>query len=239
MPVALTILQMLFTCVALMALPALRNSLHFGSSTDVWRWARAMPPLFALMLTSSVFALQNCSLGAVVVVRSITPLPTLAIEALCGERVRVDVSTLLALSIGVAGVLLYSSQDMHFSPAGLCWLGVNTVAAVAERLLQRRMLAVSPVDVSTTGKVLLSNGIGALLLVPLCVACGEPRQLGPVISNDELGVEGWAVVLLSCVVGMAISYAGINVQRLVSATTVLVLNNSNKFAVVAFGALCT
>ena len=45
----------------------------------------------------------------------------------------------------------------------------------------------------------------------------------------------WTLLLLSCINGVAISYAGIHVQKFVTASTFLVLTNTNKFGVVAFG----
>ena len=45
----------------------------------------------------------------------------------------------------------------------------------------------------------------------------------------------WALLLASCVNAVGISYAGINAQGYVSATTFMVLSNLNKFVVVGFG----
>ena len=180
-----------------------------------------------------MLALRHASMGAVVVVRAIAPLPTLAVEALVGEKVQVDLATVLALLLGLGGVLLYSRHDIQFSPAGIAWLGVNTVAAVIERVLQRNMIAVDAIDVSKQGMMLINNGVGSVLLLPLVFAFGEGGRLVP----TSIGVDGRALLLLllSCANGMAISYAGINVQKHVTATAMLVLNNTSKFAVVAFG----
>jgi len=101
-----------------------------------------------------------------------------------------------------------------------------------ERLLQRWMIAVEPIDVSKTGMMLLNNALGALLLLPLLFAFGEAGQLGSLL---HLGGRELTLVLLSCCVGMSISYAGINAQKHLTATAMLVLNNSCKFGVVAFG----
>merc|ERR1711920_936143 len=47
----------------------------------------------------------------------------------------------------------------------------------------------------------------------------------------------WGLVALSCLNGVAISYAGLRVQQLVTATTFMVLTNVNKFIVVLFGVI--
>uniref|UniRef100_A0A7S4ESZ2 EamA domain-containing protein n=2 Tax=Chrysotila carterae TaxID=13221 RepID=A0A7S4ESZ2_CHRCT len=46
---------------------------------------------------------------------------------------------------------------------------------------------------------------------------------------------GWLMIVLSCLNGVAISYAGLRVQQLVTATTFMVLTNVNKFIVILFG----
>lgn len=45
----------------------------------------------------------------------------------------------------------------------------------------------------------------------------------------------WALLLASCVNAVGISWAGINAQAYVTATTFMVLANLNKFVVVGFG----
>ena len=47
----------------------------------------------------------------------------------------------------------------------------------------------------------------------------------------------WAFLVLSCVNAVAISWAGINAQAYVTATTFMVLANLNKFVVIGFGIL--
>lgn len=232
LPIALCILQMLFTCAVLCVVPNLRATIHFGSRRDALRWARVIPPLFAIMLASSMVSLKHATMGAVVVVRNIAPLPSLAIEALSGERLQVDVQSVLALLSAVASVILYSRNDIAFSMYGLMWMLVNMIAAVIERVLQRRMIAVEPIDVSKSGMMILNNGLGALLLLLLLPPFGELEQL-PVLL--KLTPRQNALLLLSCVGGMSISYAGLHCQKYVTATAMLVLNNSCKFSVIAFG----
>ena len=64
LPIALCIIQMAFTVLLLGAVPVLRRTIHFGSRRDTWRWARIIPPLFAIMLASSMMALKHASMGA-------------------------------------------------------------------------------------------------------------------------------------------------------------------------------
>jgi len=112
LPVTMVMVQMAFTSVTLVVLPQLRATLHFGSRRDVWRWARSLPILFALMLLSSMLALDYASMGAFVVVRNLAPLVALAIEGAVGERVVVSMRSTLPLFVSLAGVLLYAMHDV-------------------------------------------------------------------------------------------------------------------------------
>ena len=90
LPISLVIIQMLFTVAVLIGVPSIRATLHFGSRRDTLRWARIIPPLFGVMLISSMVALKHASMGAAVVMRNIAPIPTLAIVAVFGDKVEVD-----------------------------------------------------------------------------------------------------------------------------------------------------
>ena len=68
----------------------------------------------------------------------------------------------------------------------------------------------------------------------LVLAFGEYKEWGAAFGG--LTVAGAVYVTLSCVVGVAISYAGFRLQRRISATTFLVTTNTNKMAVLGFGA---
>jgi len=129
LPIALVVIQMSFTALVLLGVPSMRASIQYGTWRDAIRWARVIPPLFAVMLASSMIALRHASMGAVVVFRNIAPIPTLAVEALVGEHVQVDLPTVLSLLAALGGVVLYSRHDIEFSPKGALWMLLNMAAA--------------------------------------------------------------------------------------------------------------
>jgi drug/metabolite transporter (DMT)-like permease len=73
--------------------------------------------------------------------------------------------TILALLASLGGVVLYSRHDIEFSNLGLLYMLVNMVAAVMERLLQRYMIAVEPIDVSKTVRVCMHEPLCPTLVV--------------------------------------------------------------------------
>lgn len=234
---SLVVVQMLFCDATLVTM--MRKDLHFGSRADVVRWSMVIPPLFAGMLVTSMLAFQTNSLSTVVVCRNVAPLVTIFIEgAVQGERQACKPQAIAALLAVVGGVAIYEIGDMKGrqtggSSVGFFWMLVNMTFAVMDRLAQRHMLARRPVDISKKGLLLLNNSVGALFLIILALAMGEVGMVRHAVENMS-GLDGFSVVI-SCVVGMCIGYAGIATQALVSATSFMVLTNVNKFVVIAFG----
>lgn len=150
LPMTVVMIQMATTVIWLCVTS---TTLHFGSVRDLMRWALSIPILFTFMLASSMLALDLASMGAIVVFRNIAPLITLAIERALQEKIELDVATILAMATIVGGVLLYALNDINFSALGLACVTFNMIASVVERVLQRKMIAVDPIDVSKTGEL--------------------------------------------------------------------------------------
>ena len=222
-------IQMAFTVLVLIAAPC---GLHFGSVRDVLRWSLTIPLLFTLMLASSMLALDHASMGAIIVVRNVAPIVTMAIERVFQERIQLTVGAILSLVYVVGGVALYTSHDVHFSSTGMAYMLLNMTAAVLERLLQRKMIAVQPIDVSKGGMMLLNNAVSLIPMGALLCYFGEQHKWAKLATASGSDL---ALLFVSCLNAVGISYAGINAQAYVSATTFMVLSNVNKFVVVAFG----
>jgi len=228
LPLTIVLIQMAFTVLFLLATPC---SLHFGSVRDVMRWALTIPWLFAAMLATSMLALKHTTMGAVV--RNVAPIISLVVEgSVTKEKIEQDVYTVGSLVVILGGVLLYIEADVFFSPLGLFYMVLNMIFGVSERLLQRKMIAVDPIDVSKTGMMLLNNTVSLLPIGLMIVLTGEYRHWR---KFYKLEATSWLLLLLSCVNAVGISWAGINCQAYVTATTFMVLGNLNKFLVIAFG----
>jgi solute carrier family 35 protein len=232
LPLTIVTIQMSFTVMTLLLRP---SSLRWGNSDDIKRWAFTVPLLFFGMLASSMVAMQYASLGTIVVCRNIAPLPTMFIEGMFRIPFVMTSRTVLSLLVIVAGVSLYEAHEIRFSSSALVAILVNMVFAVLERIMQRHLMANNPVDLSKGMMMLLNNGIGLIPTLLLALLSGEHRQW----SEKLIGMDGRAFtfLLISCVNGLAISYAGIRLQHMVAATSFMVVTNVNKFAVILFGIL--
>ena len=236
LPVTITLIQLLFACVALCCFP---QFLRVGSWNDAWRWLRAVPLLFAIMLATSMLALKYSTTGAVVVTRNVAPLFALSMEAMGKEKVQVDVWTIMALVFTLCGVVLYMMNDLQFSLIGLICMLINMVSAVGERIVERRLLAVDPVvDASKMALVLLTNLGGLFYVTFLLIPTQETSDWDSLMHTDEGAprpMYQYVLLGVSCVAGVAIGYAGINAQRHLTATSFLVVGNVNKFVVIFVG----
>mmetsp|Transcript_10696 Transcript_10696/g.23802 ORF Transcript_10696/g.23802 Transcript_10696/m.23802 type:complete len:305 (-) Transcript_10696:301-1215(-) len=229
LPITVVMIQMAFTVLFICASPC---TLHFGSARDVLRWACTVPFLFTLMLASSMLALDHASMGAIVVVRNVAPLVTMAVEGFFGEAVQIDCWTVVSLLYIIGGVVLYVSTDISFSPQGMGYMLVNMVASVLERIIQRKLIALTPIDVSKTGMMLINNAVSLVLMLPVLFYFDEFSRW---YRLRQLSQQSMALLVGSCVTAVAISWAGINAQSYVTATTFMVLTNLNKFVVIGFG----
>merc|ERR1719343_1074915 len=230
-PCFLVAIQMGFTVLVMLCC---WSSLHIGSKWDALRWC-CVVPFFLGMLLTSLFALKYAPMSLVVTFRALSPFFSLIIERIFFAKP--PEGTLLSfwpLLVIVMGAALYARDVKHTSDGllGIFWVLLNTVMALGDRLLQRRMLAPdeSPVDISNTGVTLLNNLLSMIPLFFIAFFNGEFKQVPD--SLDKLDKLGWFYLLASCLVGVGISFTGILVQGMISATSFLVLVNANKFVII-------
>jgi len=230
LPITLVLIQMVFTVATTLAG---WRAVHIGSRLDALRWGCTVPLLFNAMLVSSMYAMRHNTLGTISVFRNVAPLITLCIERAFHVPIEIDRDSILSLFTILAGVILYHFSAIHISSLGLTAIFVNIVFAVLERLLQRHLLSHNPVDISKPGMMLINNTVGVALNGALLLAYNEAAEWP--VRLQQLGGGEWTMIVASCLNGVAISYAGLRVQQLVTATTFMVLTNANKFVVILFG----
>jgi hypothetical protein len=141
---------------------------------------------------------------------------------------------IISLVVSLIGMGIYiSTMEFNYGNlAGIGWALANNVFAVADRLLQRLMLAKDqdPVDASKTGVTLLNNLLGVIPLLFGGLLSGEFSQVPEAVRSLDSMKVFW--VISSCFVGAGISYTGVWVASLISATSFLVLINANKFFII-------
>merc|ERR1719215_297207 len=175
-------------------------------------------------------------MSLVIAFRALSPIVSLTIERLYPNPLEISRNMMLSIFAMIGGVYLYSTALEQSDYTGIWWVVLNNFFAIGDRLLQRLMLAKdqSPVDISLTGITVLNNLLGMLPLLVVAALTHEIAQVPAAVA--ALDARGVFFVLASCVVGVGISYTGVLVQSLISATSFLVLVNANKFIIIGLEA---
>jgi len=177
-----------------------------------------------------------------VAIRNLGPLVTLPIESWFNEPIVADVWTWASMIGILIGVGMYVAESMNQQNTSELTLAIllmllNLVIAMLERLYQRKLIAIEPVDISKTGMLLINNAgaflpVSALLLIPGQLQ--EVPRWGEHWNASRTPMD-YVLLFFSGVCGVAIGWTAINAQQYVTATTMLVITNLNKFVVVFVG----
>lgn len=188
--------------------------------------------LFVVMLATSLLALQSLSAITLIVMRNLGTLVVAFFEsALLGSRVStLSVASLLGILLGVA---CYGANDLQFSIVGYAWLAVNIASTAAYQIYVKALLTGIPKEgpdaLGPFGMSYFNNVISLPVLLVLALATEAPRVIDHAYA---LSPAGAAVVVASAFLGLALSTSAFLVNTLVTATTMMVANNVNKFALV-------
>merc|ERR1719291_516444 len=81
--------------------------------------------------------------------------------------------------------------------------------------------------------MVLNNAVGALLICLFATYSGDIRQWSSILRETNSTTGFWVVMSSSC--GACLGYVGLRTQKLVSGTTILVLQNFNKMLLLILG----
>lgn len=231
MPLPCTLVSIQMAVTVILMVTCCWSTLHVGSFRDFARWCR-VPPFFAGVLLTSILALKDAPMSVTVVFRSLAPMFSMVIEAFYPSPLRISKPMVLSMTGMVGGAFLYCWDLERSSIKGIGWVMLNNMFVICDKLLMRMMLSKdqAPVDISKTSITLINNLLGMVPLLFVAVPTGEIDQLPSVLTS--MNAEGLLYIMLSCFVGVGISYCGIWAQSLVSATTFLVVATGSKFFIV-------
>lgn len=229
-PLTVVGLQMATACVLVSPFP---ETFQWGSRADVIRWSTTIPWFFVGMLATSMFAVRENSLGAVTVMRNAAPFVMIPLESIFNsEPQRFDWQVLASLGTILTGVIMYMLVDVSFSLVGVLLIVANTALAICDRLFQRRLIAVKPVQIPKLGMVFLNNSVG---LGPLALLICAFREPGTYSTTMPHAMGPWLLLFSSAAFGTVMGWSSLNAQQYISATAHMVMTNMNKFLVIGFG----
>jgi drug/metabolite transporter (DMT)-like permease len=222
-PTALTMLQMAFATVTLLLIYPALGIQCLQDLKDMKPWL-GVCVFFVGMLVSSNFGFKFEEISTVVMMGSLRPMYAHALEWLFMSQPPTQYQKLgcVLLIVGSLGYFREGAQTP--TRLGFLVLGLNGIVAAADRCYQRYFLAYAPLRAERSALVLLMNAGGLLLLLaafPLWR--GEVAALATRASAWASGSDlvDFSWVLLSCICGVAIGFAGIGFQKEVSASTFL------------------
>mmetsp|Transcript_145953 Transcript_145953/g.254679 ORF Transcript_145953/g.254679 Transcript_145953/m.254679 type:complete len:384 (-) Transcript_145953:113-1264(-) len=229
-----TIIQMVVAVVAIMIVQY--REVLAANREQMLRWC-VVPIAYAAMLNSSLFGYQYLTLSLVTVFRNLAPLVTMSVESFVmppEHRPTVSLPIMLSLLTMVIGAFLFSYDNAQISWIGIGLVLVNSLLAIFDRLLQRRLLVLECKDLPLSACMTINNTLGVF---PSLVLAGVMHEYKGFVTNAAVWTDPAVVVLLllSGFMGLGIGFFGLMCQKAMTATSFQVLQNMSKVVVVFIG----
>ena len=209
---------------------------------DDFEWDKAKYYLvyvlsFTIGTYTNMKVLSMANVETVIVFRSCTPLAVAFFDTIFYNRQLPGLRSCMSLLLITAGAVTYIMTDREFHTNGASaytWVMIWWCVLVFQ-LTYGKFLVTGIKLVSLWTPVLYTNTFSILPALLVCTIAGElsPARL------DAVEVDGTALfwLLLSCAIGIGISWAGFWCQSLVSATTYTVVGVMNKMLTVTVNVL--
>merc|ERR1719162_1048931 len=200
------------------------------------RWC-IVPVFYAGMLNSSLFAFDYISLSLMIVFRNLAPLVTMTVESLVMDAQhapKVTLPAVLAIMMMVMGAVLSTIGQSDASWIGLAIVLLNTLLAIADRLIQRRLLVSECKDLPLSACMTLNNSLGMIPTLAVAVATNEVQTI-PAHHTTWTDPTTLLLISLSGLMGLGIGFYGLMCQKAMTATSFQVLQNLTKIVLVCVG----
>ena len=214
------VLIWLFAFVA----PGTVRALRVSSWGVIFKQFFPATAIFCAMLVTSLKAFQAASIAAVVVQRNLISLVVAAAEYIFLQK-GLNAMAILSLVGILVGALVFGVTDVEFDQLGYGWLFANIAVSAAFQILNKKL--VHGVDLSSFGFSYFNNLISVAMLLTYAVPSGAL-----VVATTDIAYVNVTALVLSCFLGLGLSVSAFALSKEVSATTMMVVNNSNKFLLV-------
>lgn len=236
-PGCITLMQLMVSVLAFSATTPAKLSQVSIRQLQYWL---LVPTLFAGMLCTGFYTNEYFSLSLLMIIRNLSPLIVLPVEMAvmpAGKRPIVTGRVLVSIVIMIAGTLVYCGGTEALSVIGLMFALLNMFLGVSNRVVQRRLLTTECKDLPSDVVMFVTNTMALLPTLALMCAANEWDAIRR-HQTSWWNPQVLALLVLSGLVGVGIGYLGFECQRLISATSFVVLQNSTKIVVVLVGILC-
>jgi len=237
-------------------LPALLTVCQFASASvfvygsklvgclemDDFEWSRAKYFLvyvafFTIGTYTNMKVLSVANVETVIVFRSCTPLAVSIFDYLCYQRALPNLRSCFSLLLITSGAFGYILTDREFQVNGMSayfWVAIWWFVLVFQ-LTYGKFLVGSLKHKSLWTPVLYTNTFSVIPALTIGLIGGELNESR--LSAVLLDQRALAWLVLSCVIGILISWAGFWCQSVVTATTYSVVGVMNKMLTVTVNVL--
>ncbi|CAD2219244.1 GDP-mannose transporter [Angomonas deanei] len=191
--------------------------------------------IFTFMLYTSLKSFSYVNVSTVIILRNVGSIVTSVVEYfVLGERVNLEI--ILSEFVILFGAFLYGYKNANFNLIGGLWVFLNLVGQVAYGITLKHYMT-RTVEFSAMSKYTMSllNNALAIPFLTVLILANEISQVGTAIS--KVTFSGWFWIAFTCFLGFLISTSGFGLQKLVSATTFIVVNNLVKFFNIILGVI--
>jgi len=233
-PSTVTSIQMIIAVVTLMCWHG--KEVISADRTQMFKWC-LVPVAYAAMLNTSLLGYEYLTLTLVTVFRNLAPLVTMLVEGVImppEHQPTVTLPIIASIATMIVGALLFSWTESAFSWLGLFLVLLNTLLAILDRVLQRRLLVEECKDLPLSACMVINNSLGVLPTILIAGLSKEFQGFQDSATNwKDPGVI--TLVIMSGFMGLFIGLSGLMCQKAMSATSFQVLQNMSKVVVVVIG----
>jgi GDP-mannose transporter len=187
--------------------------------------------MFMLTIAAGNAVMNFSNVNTFLVLRSLVPLPCSLAETILYSEPWPPGLSGVALLVTVGGAIGYSMQIGGFELRSVSWAVIYLVMMPIDGLLIKH--SISSLDISPWGLVYYNNLLAALpAIVYVLLFEATDWASFSTICEAAASSEARLAIIVSCVMGVAISYFQLNTRYYISATAFMVLGVVNKFATV-------
>eukprot|EP01063_Lacrimia_lanifica_P021948 TRINITY_DN29658_c0_g1_i1.p1 TRINITY_DN29658_c0_g1~~TRINITY_DN29658_c0_g1_i1.p1 ORF type:complete len:366 (+),score=141.91 TRINITY_DN29658_c0_g1_i1:64-1098(+) len=194
--------------------------------------------MFYISVAANLKLLQNANVDTYIVVRACVPLLTCALDVLVMKAKMPANQTLASMVMIVLSAAGYIATDEGFVYAAYLWAALYMVAMSIDTILIKKV--VEDVKLTRWGMVYYNNllavcffPIGSMSTGELGTTTSSEGEVTTWMDHPAIGSLTSPAVLgpvaLSCAVGVAISFFGLNTRKALTSTSFTVLGVVNKF----------
>jgi len=210
--------------------------------TDDFEWVKVKYFLiyvlsFSVGTWTNIKVLQDANVETLIVFRSCTPLAVCIFDFFIYRRAMPSARSCAALLLITAGAMAYIACDREYRNKGVrayFWASVWWAVLVFQLTYGKFLVTGIPLR-SLWTPVLYTNSLSILPTLLVGVASGEFTRAR--LEAIELSPVGGSWLLLSCLVGIGISWSGFWCQSLITATAYTVVGVTNKMLTVTVNVL--